>query len=352
MKLLMITDLHHGSDESEYHVSKQLDFLKWVGSVATEKGVHKIVNLGDTHHRRLTASFRIMDKFKTEHAKLADSYEMTVLAGNHDCYYTTSNRITSLPHFFPEQGVHLVEDDIRVVKEGDRVLVFIPWLNTENSERIAKKVREYNKKGNILFAHLELSGFVKNDKSTNENNSLNKSDYNKFDFVFSGHYHGKQEKGNVFYLGAGYQQNFGELEKKYIHIYDTDTGEVEAIENKEDIYRKILVPKDATDDEIKKLCKGVGGKIIRVFIDSTDMEYIIKVESIIESEKPHSRDIHTKNINDAIEDVDLDSEEMMNMDETRLNAEFLEKFDYISKKQEKEFKQLFADYWNQSGEEI
>ena len=56
--------------------------------------------------------------------------------------------------------------------------------------------------------------------------------FQRYEKVLSGHFHCKQEKGNVSYLGTQYQITFADLEEtKGFHVLDTETREVEFIEN-------------------------------------------------------------------------------------------------------------------------
>ena len=55
----------------------------------------------------------------------------------------------------------------------------------------------------------------------------------RFELVLSGHFHSKSTKNNVYYLGTQYQITFSDLhDKKGFHVLDTETRELEFIENK------------------------------------------------------------------------------------------------------------------------
>jgi DNA repair exonuclease SbcCD nuclease subunit len=54
---------------------------------------------------------------------------------------------------------------------------------------------------------------------------------NQYEKVFSGHYHSKQENGNVLYTGTPIATTFAEANEQHgIHILDTTTGEIEFVE--------------------------------------------------------------------------------------------------------------------------
>jgi hypothetical protein len=68
-----------------------------------------------------------------------------------------------------------------------------------------------------------------------------------YEMVISGHFHGKTSKKNVHYLGTQYQITFSDARQvKGFHVFDTDTRELEFVENPERMYHVIMY-NDATD---------------------------------------------------------------------------------------------------------
>lgn len=343
-KTLLITDLHHGFSNSEFHTNYQLDFLESLNGLIKEKGIERIVNLGDTHDKRMTASFLVIERFKEAHAKLASNVkEYVAIAGNHDCYYTTTNEITSLPSFFQSENQRLVTNE--PLKIGN--LCFIPWISEGNVEVIMKFVRENNKKGNYLFGHLEQAGFSFGGTISKKNN-LFLSDYNNYTKIFTGHYHERQEKDNLLYLGNPYQKDFGELTKKYIHILDDETCEIETIENTKNIYEKFVINGNDTPETIKDKCSEIKGKIVKIFIDSSDTNFINECEKIITDSEPHRREILSKNVEIEMVDGEETQIDIFNKSDDEINSEFLEQIEYITPEQKNEFVDLFDVYWKRS----
>ena len=71
-------------------------------------------------------------------------------------------------------------------------------------------------------------------------NGLDPSAFQKFDLVYSGHYHTRSNDGKIFYLGNPYQMFWNDVDdKRGFHIFDTETNELEFIENPYTIFERI-----------------------------------------------------------------------------------------------------------------
>ena len=339
MKALIISDLHHGHSQSEYFLKYELNLFNWFEKIIDEHGIDTIINLGDTSDKQLSVSTKVAKLFSEAHKKLASKVERYfVLAGNHDCFYKTSNEITGLPVFFKDiPNVIMIENEPLIYDK----FCFIPWMSPGNSAEIKEFVRQNNKKENYLFAHLEASGF-KNGAITTKSDQLYISEYNNYNKVFTGHYHAKQEKGNMLYVGNPFQKTFGEIERKFVHVLDGDG--IISIENENAIFTRILFKEGLEDAEIAEVASHLTGKICQVFVNSSDFDYINKVETEIEKNAPYSVTVRTKNL-EAYSDDDI---EIDNSTEEELNASFLSQLDYPSEEIKDDFQGKFQMYWSQS----
>jgi hypothetical protein len=64
--------------------------------------------------------------------------------------------------------------------------------------------------------------------------------FSRYEYVFSGHYHHKSHKENIFYVGTPYELTWQDFEDpKGFHIFDTETRTIEFIENPYKTYYKI-----------------------------------------------------------------------------------------------------------------
>jgi hypothetical protein len=73
------------------------------------------------------------------------------------------------------------------------------------------------------MGHLEFNGFEAHPGHMMEN-GMDHSIFRKFKKVFSGHYHMKSNRDNVYYLGNPYQLYWNDYGcKRGFHVFDTDT---------------------------------------------------------------------------------------------------------------------------------
>ena len=111
----------------------------------------------------------------------------------------------------------------------------------------------------ILMGHLSLVGFEMF-RGVQAEHGCDSFLFKKFDKVYSGHFHYKSEKGNIYYLGSPYEMMWSDYGcEKGFHVLDTDTGELEFIKNPYTLFKKIYYndsseltePSQYTDSYIK-----------------------------------------------------------------------------------------------------
>jgi hypothetical protein len=117
-------------------------------------------------------------------------------------------------------------------------IALVPWINKENYNDSIDFIK--NAAAPILIGHLELDGYQVM-RGINHVGGMRPDIFDRYEKVFSGHFHCRQDRGNIYYLGTQYQITFSDLEeKKGFHILDTDTRDVEFVENPNRMFHRLL----------------------------------------------------------------------------------------------------------------
>ena len=91
-----------------------------------------------------------------------------------------------------------------------------------------------------MMGHLELNGFEMYKGAVCET-GLDLKEFSKFDMVLSGHFHHRSSSNNIYYLGAPYEITWSDYQDpKGFHIFDTQTRELEFIENPFNMFYKFM----------------------------------------------------------------------------------------------------------------
>jgi len=202
-KALVFTDLHFGlKHNSVEHNNDCINFINWTIAIAEERGIETCIFMGDYHHHRNSVNSQTQDFMLAGMQLLNDNFDKTYfLVGNHDLYFRDNRSITSskFARLFP--NIQLIDS---ITEIGDVAL--IPWL-VENEW---KKVT--NIKSKYIFGHLELPGFKMNAQvEMPDHGELNPSHFVNQDLVFSGHFHKRQTKGKITYIGNPFGHNFSDV---------------------------------------------------------------------------------------------------------------------------------------------
>jgi DNA repair exonuclease SbcCD nuclease subunit len=257
MKVAILNDTHCGiRNSSDIFMDYQEKFYRDVFfPYLEERGIKKILHLGDYYENRTSINFRriFLDVLRDR------GIHMDIIPGNHDCYYKNTNKLNALKellgHYMNE--VRIIEKPM-VVDYGGLPVGLIPWINPENKEEVEKWVGQV--KCDIIGAHLELEGFEMQSGVLCPH-GMDSSLFSRFDKVLSGHFHTKSTKGNVYYLGSQMEFFWSDCDDtKYFHVLDTETKQIETVENPHKIFHKLYY--DGNDQFIPNL----KDKFVKVFV--------------------------------------------------------------------------------------
>ena len=241
MKVAIITDQHFGFKKGSklYHDYFQKFYDEVFFPKIKKLGITTVLDLGDTFDNRKGVDLYSLDWAKTSYFdRLADlNIDLISIVGNHTAYYKNTNEINTINLLLREYDNITILSECEELEVGGLPILFIPWINQENSVRTYKKIKE--SKCKVAMGHLELNGFVATHGHTMEHGADFEC-YDKFKQVFSGHYHTRSNNGRIYYLGNPYEMFWNDVnDKRGFHIYDTKTLNLKTINNPNALYKVI-----------------------------------------------------------------------------------------------------------------
>lgn len=201
-KVACFTDIHFGlKSGSRTHNQDCEDFVDWFCDVAKKEGAETCIFLGDWHHNRNTTDVSTMNYTVSNLEKLNNSFEKVYLImGNHDEYYKDKREIHSLEfaRLFPN-----IEVVNHTISEGE--VTICPWLVGDEWKNVPKWQNRY------VFGHFELPLFMMNAMvQMPDHGQLQGEHFVNQEYVFSGHFHKRQAKKNIHYIGNAFPHNYAD----------------------------------------------------------------------------------------------------------------------------------------------
>jgi DNA repair exonuclease SbcCD nuclease subunit len=231
MKIAIINDTHFGArGDSQIFFDYFMRFFDEVFfPYLEEHNIDTIIHAGDLMDRRKFINFNILNQVRTRFMDKLKSknIKMHCILGNHDVYYRNTNEINSIRELF-SNDLTLYEKP-EVVNFDGLDIALLPWVNKTNKDQCVEFIKTAS--APILIGHLELNGYQVM-RGVDFQGGMDKDPFDRYEKVLSGHFHCRQEKENVYYMGTQYQITFSDLhEKKGFHVLDTESRDIEFIEN-------------------------------------------------------------------------------------------------------------------------
>lgn len=201
-KAAVFTDIHFGlKSNSVQHNQDCSDFVDWFIKKAKEENCETCFFLGDYNHHRASINIQTMQFGLRALEKLNNSFDhVYFIPGNHDLYYRDKRDVHSV-----EWAKHL--PNVTIVNDWfiQDDVVIAPWLVGEDHKKLAKLSGKY------LFGHFELPAFYMNAMvQMPDHGDVNDSDLVGFEKVFSGHFHKRQARNNIWYIGNAFPHNYAD----------------------------------------------------------------------------------------------------------------------------------------------
>jgi len=201
-KLAVCTDIHFGlKSNSLVHNQDCSDFIDWFIATARAQGCETGMFLGDWSHQRAAINMQTLQYSLRSLEKLSAAFDrFYFIPGNHDLYYRDRRDIYSTEWARHIPNIVIVND---FFKDGD--VIIAPWLVGDDHKRLAKMTARY------MFGHFELPHFKMNAMvEMPDHGELKIENFAGIESVYSGHFHLRQHKKNVNYIGNCFPHNFAD----------------------------------------------------------------------------------------------------------------------------------------------
>jgi DNA repair exonuclease SbcCD nuclease subunit len=265
MKVAIITDTHYGARKGSklFHDYFEKFYDDVFFPTLDKEGIDTVIHMGDAFDSRKGIEFKSL---KWSRRVVFDRLQerditMYLMVGNHDAYYKNTNDINSNDLLLNEYNNIKVYSSPTEVSVGGLPILFIPWVNEQNEKETNQAIKK--SKCRVAMGHLELNGFQATPGHIMEHGHDARA-YNKFEKVFSGHYHSRSDNGTVFYLGNPYEMFWNDVnDSRGFHIFDTESLEHTPVNNPYRLFYKIFY--DDTDHQTFNATE-YENKIVKVIV--------------------------------------------------------------------------------------
>jgi hypothetical protein len=201
-KAAAFTDIHWGlKNNSIQHNTDCTNFVDWFIETAKKQNCETCFFLGDWHHNRAAINIQTLQFSLRGLEKLSAAFDkIYFIVGNHDMFYRDKRDTHSV-----EWAKHL--PNVIIIDEwftqGD--VSIIPWIVGDEWKRLKKM------KGKYVFSHLELPNFFMNAMiQMPDYKEIQSEHLHGYEAVFSGHFHKRQKKNNITYIGNAFPHNYSD----------------------------------------------------------------------------------------------------------------------------------------------
>ena len=242
MKIAIITDQHFGARKNSKLFHDY--FLKFYEDIffptLIKEGITTIVDMGDTFDSRKGVDFVSLEWAKNHYYDRLEELGITVhtIVGNHTAYYKNTNQLSGVNLFLREYDNVKIYSEAEEVKIDKTKFLFVPWINSENEEKTLQLIDDSDSP--CVMGHLELNGFMATRGHFMEH-GMDSNVFDKFERVYSGHYHMRSNKENVFYLGNPYEMYWNDVNDRNrgFHLFNTDTLEHTPVNNPYQLFHNL-----------------------------------------------------------------------------------------------------------------
>ena len=250
MKICFLGDTHFGvrNDSAVFHRYFE-KFYNELFEYLEKNEINTIIQFGDLFDRRKYINFVSLAESRRYFFDQLEQrgIELYALIGNHDIFFKNSLEVNSPELLLKDyKNITLLREPTTLTFDGVQIDV-IPWICKDNENRIMQYID--SSLSPYCVGHFELNGFQLM-KGVQSHDGMDSKFLDKYDQVWSGHYHTQSEIGNVKYLGTPYELFWSDYnDPKGFYIFDTEAKTTEFHQNENKIFSKIFY--DDSEKEVK-----------------------------------------------------------------------------------------------------
>lgn len=202
-RIAMFTDIHFGKKgNSTQHNQDCLDFVTWFCDKVKQDGkVTHIAFLGDWFENRNAINVMTMT-YANKALKLLNSLNIPVyiIIGNHDLYHRESRSVYSTEVFAELYNIVLISEPT-IIED----MLICPFLFKHEYPDLAKYSGVKYWLGHFEFRNFVITGTDRKMEHGPEHTTFKNPKY-----IFSGHFHKRQTRDNVVYIGNTFPMDYGD----------------------------------------------------------------------------------------------------------------------------------------------
>lgn len=241
MRVAIITDTHWGARNDS------LAFIDFFDKFYTNVFIPKLIDekidtvlmLGDTFDRRKYTNHVSLSRAKQVYFDPLKQLGVKIhmIVGNHDTAYKNTNDVNSPDLLLREYENINVIDEPTTIHVDDVPICMMPWICPENYQQSIDTLKLTE--ADICMGHFEIAGFAMY-RGMESQDGLSKDIFNKFDLVFSGHYHHRSDDGHIYYLGNPYELTWQDYnDPRGFHLFDLGSRSLEFVRNPYTMFARI-----------------------------------------------------------------------------------------------------------------
>ncbi len=217
MKMLLTGDSHC---KNGIYVNICTDYIDYLTAYAKKNKIKTIVFLGDILDKASKIHYATFVPLFNKFKEVKDAgFDLYFIVGNHEMY--TDRGDTIIETFSPFGTV--IKTPMEFEFDGVKINMCPYTLDRD----IVPTVN-----ADYLFTHLPIDEFTfDNGMEIKDKSSFEPSYFSNYKKVYTGHYHRRQEKHNIQYVGSPYQLSFGEAgdDNKGFVVFEPSTGKEEFV---------------------------------------------------------------------------------------------------------------------------